>query len=304
MNKEKERSDFLSDETDDFMLDWITWSPGKNFSAQNTVYHYYKGEDVQRVFTRDKIVFRMAEAATFDDKMEGKAAEIYYDLALEELLNEGKLSENDFFQLSNIGVPKTALYMYPKTKDCYCSKNEESQEYIICFSAEKDSRYMFDHYVKGDSGYCVEFYTLELEELQNVSMDNHARITLLPVLYGKEVVEHLKEKILEIVSKPQRKKHAKTYIETLLHYIQFSAKRSKYAKEKEIRLVVMLPKKSKKTLPNISFPPKENNKKFIFFEATRNIYRNISPDPRNALEKNKTMNEFLRSNNYSEMETV
>ena len=49
------------------------------------LYHYYKGDTLRKVLKNDAVIFRLASASTFEDKMEGKAVEVYYDLALEEL---------------------------------------------------------------------------------------------------------------------------------------------------------------------------------------------------------------------------
>ena len=296
--EKKDRESSITQKDIDLMLDMLTWNASEDFSCDN-LYHYYSGETIKKVLKSDKISFRLAEAATFDDKLELKATEAYFDLALDELKKEGIISETEFFELSNIEVPQRTLLMHPSHSGFGVWGQEEFEEYIICFATEKDSRYMFENYIDRESdGYCVEFYETELKEICHKAMNNCAEMAFIKVLYGREIIEYLKKKIMEVMTQQYRKNNATLYIESLLHFIQFSAKRSKFSKEKEIRLVVLLPKGCCEILPDIAYC-KSKGKRYIYFNVRKDPYSDISPAPYNTKADNAATKEYLDRNGYA-----
>lgn len=265
------------------------------------LYHYYKGDTLRKVLKNDAVIFRLASASTFEDKMEGKAVEVYYDLALEELWEEGKITEMQFEKLSGISIPNRIQFVFQRSDGWGICKNEEYEEYIICFSTEKDDLYMYETYAHDSDGYCLHFFGIEIEELRRLGMKNHAEIRLVPILYGKEVVDFIKEKVHEVISDAVKERNLEYYITDLLHYVQFAAKRKKYSRENEVRLIVFLPVKCGDQLSNIRFYTDTKDHKYIFFSAPKHVLYDVSAAPYNAKTETSNVKAYLDSQGYQNM---
>lgn len=265
------------------------------------LYHYYKGHTLKKVVKKKKLIFRLAAAETFPDKMEGKAVEVYYDLALESLMKEKRITEDQFFRLSGIDIPQNMEFMFRDSDSFHYSKGVEYEEYIICFSKAQDDLYMYETYTADSDGYCLHLFSEEIEEIRNLGIDNHAVIKLIPVLYGSEATAYIKRKIVDILSDPVKAEDMDYYINSILHYVHYAAKRNKFAREKEVRLVVFLPKNCAEPLPNIEFEKSKTNQKYIYLSVPSDMLFDVTYAPYNAKEEVQETREYLENIGYSRM---
>ena len=286
--------------------DWAQITAIMEWDVESTaqfdmLYHYYSSRTLKKVLGKDCIVMRLSAAENFDDKMEGQAVFVYYDLALEELKNEGRITDKQFTVLSKMRTPESIQFVYQRDDGWSICTHEPYEEYIICFSTVKDDPYMFNEYIHDSDGYCLHLFGGELAALNTISMENHAEILLIPILYGREVVEFIKRKLIEILSDPAKEKIVDYFIADLLHYVQFAAKLKKYAKEHEVRLVVFLPKDHPTHLQNIAFFKDEEGRRFINLSVPKYLLYDVSPAPYNAKHETKAIRDYLQKTGYDHM---
>lgn len=262
------------------------------------LYHYYRGEDVLRVLRDDTITFRLASLSTFEDKMEGKSVEVYYDLALQELLQAKMISQKEFDELIAVSIPEQTWLMFNSDNGYKRFRLCDFDEYVICFSKEKDDPYMYENYCKGSDGYCLEFPTIELKEVTCKALDNCAEMKLLPIYYGREVVDFIASTVLEILGDAAKKHHLKECIQDLLHIVQYSAKLSKYNREKEVRLVVLLPKQHNDKLPDIEYVNTGDDNKHIYLKIPKNVLSGISSAYFNAANETQQRIDSVKKCGY------
>ena len=288
-NEQKKNLDIELNTNTKEILDVIAWRMyclPRPIEA-DCLYHYYKGKDILKVLRNDNIVFRLASLSTFEDKMEGKSVEVYFDLALQELLGMHKINQKEYDELSAILIPEQAWLMCDSVNGYRRFSLCEYDEYVICFSKEKDDSYMYENYCKESDGYCLEFPTIELNEVTCKALDNSAEMTLMPILYGREVVDYIEAIILEVLHDKAKRHYLKECIQDLLHIVQYSAKLSKYRKEKEVRLVVLLPKQHTHVLPDIEHVNSDDGNKYIYLKIPKKTLTAISAAPFNS--KGETM---------------
>ena len=162
MNIDMESSEsILTDQDWEAMVAAFTWDVEQPCCA-DLLYHYYSSRSVKRVIKKDGIYLRLAAAATFPDKMEGKAVEVFYDLALDELRSEKRITARQYEDFSKISVPEKLFLAKGKENGMIVWGDAEYEEYIICFSTEENDPYMFDNYIKDADGYCLHFFGLSI----------------------------------------------------------------------------------------------------------------------------------------------
>ena len=88
-------SDAKEQESVDLFDAYFDWDPSVDDSVFE-LYRYYGENTVNRVLQKDFICFRLSAAENFEDKMEGKAIEVYYDLALDRLKRAGKITQEEY----------------------------------------------------------------------------------------------------------------------------------------------------------------------------------------------------------------
>ena len=294
------KTELLQDELEllnwELIFDSLLWTVQQE-NDYDKLYHYYSGTTLRKVLLKDAIVFRLAKASTFEDKMEGKAVEVYYDLALSELVHDGLITTKQYESFSAISVPDK-LFLSRKTDyGMVAFGNTEYEEYIICFSTEENDPYMFENYVKNADGYCLHFSGIDLRELTCKGLSNHAEIKLIPVLYGREVVDYIREKVLLIASNPIRSDNCNVYISALLHYVQYAAKLNKFSKENEVRLVVFRNKNAgddNRTESMVRI--KDGN--YLLFSVGKELLINVTPAPYNNANETKAVMDYLEKNGY------
>ena len=265
------------------------------------LYHYYSSRSLKKVVNSNNILLRLSSSANFDDMMEGRAVQVYYDLALEELVGAKVLTEEQFVKFADVDIPEKIPFISVNDDGWSIYRAEPYEEYVICFSTVEDDPYMYENYIHDSDGYCVHLFGTELNELETLSISNHANITLIPVLYGRESVEYIKGKLCEIISDPAKERNYEYFIKDLLHYVQYAAKRKMFAREHEVRLVIFLPKNHPSSLPNIRFWSDENGRKYIYFSVPKYLLYDVSPAPYNAKSETQIIKEYLNTRGYPNM---
>ena len=279
------------------IFDLMAWDPRID-SEVEYLYHYYGTVASRSVFQQDYIVFRLAAASTFEDKMEGKAIEVYYDLAIDELLVEGEISREIAKELSCIKVPERTWLSYPYEGGGGRSGLYQHEEYIICFSKKKDDKYMYEAYCQNSIGYCFEFSGVDLKELTCLGHKNGAEIRVSPILYGREVVDYLKKIIRDLCSNPIRRNNLAAYLQDILHITQYMAKLKRFSDEEEVRLIVFVPQKQIYAGNDIIRDVNEEHK-YLFLKAPKDMCLGVSCAPFNNREETEEMMKFLNDNGYS-----
>lgn len=283
----------------DYIVDILAWDVQEKIDY-DALYHYYSGPTLRKVLTKDAIVFRLAAAATFEDKMEGKAVEVYYDLALSELVSEGAISPEQYDAFSKASVPDKIFLPRKTNSGINAFGNSEFEEYIICFSTKENDPYMFENYIKNADGYCLHFSGMDLRELTCKGIDNQAEIKLIPVLYGRKVVDYIREKLLMIASNPIRTENYNEYISVLLHYVQYAAKLNKYSKENEVRLVVFRNKNAGDMNVN-GVMNRIDDGKYLLFSIGKEVLYKVTPAPYNGKIETVSVMDYLEDSGYPHM---
>lgn len=275
-------------------FDWEVDQP----VCEDMLYHYYSSRSLKKVLTKDAIVFRLSAASEFKDKMEGKAVEVYYDLALSELKNEKRISEEQYEAFSRFSVPEKLFLPYQIENGLDVWGETDYEEYIICFSTVEDDKYMFEKYISNSDGYCLHFLKLDLQELMFRGINNHAQVKLIPVLYGRHVVDFIRERIELIATDPVKANKCAFFIEELLHYVQYAAKLEKYSKENEVRLVVFCPRNSMKDSFSENLIRDEDGK-HLYFSVEKELLFKVTPAPYNNEKETSEVIEYLFDSGYS-----
>ena len=268
------------------------------------LYHYRSGSSIESIFESGNITLRLTAADCFEDKLEGKAVEVYYDIALEEMLRDSTITTKQFEELSQVEMPNRMLIIHKTDDGLNWGKWEEFDAFIICFSTVKDDPYMYEKYVhnKKSGGFCIEFSGIELRFISHLSMDNEAIIKLIPVMYGGRAVDYIKEQVQKVIQDPVLYDNKDQVLGEVLHQVQFSAKRNRYSKENEIRLIVYMAKSDYKEHPNIFRDINssgEKKKEYIKFRITKNVVFNITPDPNNNPDTTAKAIKHIQTRGYS-----
>lgn len=258
------------------------------------LYHYRSGSSVSKMFNKDNLILRLTAADQFEDKLEGKAVEVYYDITLEKLARDGKITAEQFKDLSTIDIPDKTLIIHKTDEGMNWAKWEEFETYVICFSTEKDDPFMYERYVhnKSTGGFCIELSGIEIRSLSQLSIDNESHIKLIPVMYGEKTVRYLESQIMRVAGNSFLYKNRNEVIGEILHQIQFSAKRSRYSKENEIRLLIYLAKGDYSDHPNLNRDRDEKEKiisKYINFKIPKEVVFNVTADTQNEEQTTKRM---------------
>lgn len=215
------------------------------------VYHYTTDEITDYILAKNDVCLKMTKIEYFEDKYEGKTIEVYYDLALEKLLKNKKISQSIYELLTKIRVPEKNFYITQNVVGIQTFTSMDSDVYIACFSKNKNDQYMVQNYIKNIDhvGYCLDFYYSELESneiTQNLSMGFFLK--MIPVKYGSQIIDELYDFIDQLLSIPDNADEnyilqwAKGLIETKLNELKYATKLGKFNQENEIRLVLSVPK--------------------------------------------------------------
>ena len=273
--------------------------PPNNISM---LYHYRSGSSLDTIFREDGIRLRATLAENFPDKLEGRAVAVYYEEALDELLNENKITQEQYDNLSQIEMPEEEMFIF-KSERIMISRDLKFEPYVACFSTEMNDPYMFENYGKNKKGkFCMGFYRSELENLTHSNMQEKVVAKLIPAMYGKQAVCYLKEKTLQVVQKTNLLKDAEILIPDILKALRYSAKRSKFAKDNEIRLVVCLPKDDDHGRTRYEIE-KTKDGRYLWVRFAKHSVIGLWPDPNNDQVDNDSIREMLVERGYDHLIT-
>lgn len=251
---------------------------------------------MKKIFRRDGIHLRFTRGDSFPDKMEGKAVEAYYDLAIEELLNKGLITEEQSNRINDVKPPNV---MFAREKrngiDYYTEK--EFDPYILCFSTEKDDPYMFESTItnKASGSYYFWMDSIIVEQMKQLGRRNGVHIEPGKILYGRSVIEHIKQKILFVFERPFLYDVAGDFLQDYLHKLQFFAKLSKFRKENEVRVIVQVPKMLTMEHRDLLF---DEDKKHITLIIPKSYVCDVTPKDDNDKTIDKELLSTLAQRGY------
>lgn len=241
----------------------------------NEIFHYTGFNTITKILLRDGISLRMTRAEDFDDPHEGRSTiEVFYDLALERLLQDCVIDASIYRTLCEVEVPKQQLFLlneislqgHPITP----VKSFTYNAYVACFSTEENDPYMVKEYIKNEchKGYCISLSSLNLKENMITYNTPGVHSQFAPVLYGGQIIDKLYNYIDNII---QITGTAPDVIENLvrplildaLSKLRFFVKLNRYSIEKEVRLVLMIPEKSVSSDQPPFIEQCENKRRFI-----------------------------------------
>lgn len=279
-------SDAKEQESVDLFDAYFDWDPSVDDSVFE-LYRYYGENTVNRVLQKDFICFRLSAAENFEDKMEGKAIEVYYDLALDRLKRAGKITQEEYDVLAYLDISQNEFFFSKHPVGIQQYTDTKFEEYIICFSSESDDPYMFQNYGE----YCLTLTRGNL--LSPLLGRENLRAVLTPVLYGDDIVKYLESKIKEVIDSPDMKRDMTWFIGEVLHCLQFVAKQSKYSKENERRLIVYLPEGETKLIPEIE-RTESDGKRYIYLKYSKDLLCGINVWSNYEIASKDTLNKLNR----------
>lgn len=273
------------------------------------LYHYRSGSSLTSILYKENVVLRLTSAERFEDKLEGRAVEVYYDIALENMLNTGELTQKQFDELTQVEMPNKLLFIRKNEKGINEAKREEFDAYVICFSTVQDDPFMYDNYVhnKSTGGFCIALSGGEIKSLAQLGMKNEAFIRLIPVMYGWRAIQYIEEQVLKVIQNPFLYKNRKSVLGSVLQHVQFSAKRSRYSKENETRLVVYLAKNDAKEHPNLFRDTNDNGevqKDYILFRIPKYMVFDVTADSQNESTTTQDVMSFIDAQGYRLLDSI
>ena len=227
------------------------------------LYHYRSLESLRSVFTEEGIFLRMTRADCFQDKLEGKIIEDYYGEALDDLLKQNIISQDDYRELRQVTFSSEELFVLPRKGPITFTAMDKYDVFVVCFSTVKCGPDMFKAY--GNSGpgkYCLELHSSMLDALCHHDYDELSRTKLGRVLYGQEVVSYLKAIISSVMQQNVLRENKSMILADKLHELQYLAKDGSFNWENEVRLIAYLPRE---------------------YEKERKLYRRIENDDKHLL---------------------
>lgn len=260
------------------------------------LYHYRSGSSLNDIFAQDSIRLRFTRGDCFTDKMEGNAVEVYYDLAIEELLSKGLITEKQSNRISDVRPPNVMLAMEKRNGiDWFTEK--EYDPYILCFSTEKDDPFMFENSIKNKASgrYYFSMDSTIVEQMKQLGRRNGVHIEPGKILYGRSVIEHIKRKILFVFEKPFLNDVADVFLQDYLHKLQFLAKLSKFKKENEVRVIAKVPKELSMDHRDLFFA---EDKKHITLKIPKSYVWGITPKEDNDKAFDKELLSMLFQRGY------
>lgn len=277
----------------------------------NEIYHYTDIETCKKILKSEGLTFRMTHVKDFTDKFEGRTIEVFYDMALEHLLKCGKISDDLYWELAELEIPNRDFFFF-NTKD-YQDKlytevvSTDYDVYIACFSENAASSYMEEHYIKNEkhNGCAIGLFAANLESNNiTLSFGEGSRFRLKKVLYGEQIVNRIIE-ITEMLLNAYNEdiailKEVKLNLQQALLELRYTAKRSRYKNENEVRLILMIPKGER--VPNYYTPRYEpvieNGKKYIEVPLPKCVFSTIEKSNSTTEEEFRDVVSMLRENGY------
>ncbi len=252
-----------------------------NNKPSGVVYHYTSKEVIKHIFKPDALSFRLTKATKFKDKLEGVCGTAFWDLALEELAKERTISDDDRSKLELIKPTNTAFVYKQEMSEERLLKSGLATTYIGCFSLNGNSSYMVEEYIKntGHEGIRIALDVDRLLDWQDEIGKCGYQASIVPVMYGREVIEYLKSKTrllvdgLGGVDTKLFKENGIPVLESKLAQIKYMSKSGSFRREAECRIIVQVPRNKPRGLSGYEF---EKDKKGIFFKIPKQALESLT----------------------------
>jgi hypothetical protein len=202
----------------------------------------------------EKILFSKAEVELFasrydcvNDTQEGKyIINIYGDVVEELHKAEKKISDEAYRTIRSILPGNEMLIPKYKGGECVRARNEKCDMYICCFSTDGDSLPMWNYYSKNDK---YQGYSIGIEGQPAIDSLNSflsgANVKWYEVVYDeqeqKDLIKNFLSELLEYYT-PARKPSIQETIACQLNEWSMIFKNPCFEHEKEVRMVLYLPK--------------------------------------------------------------
>lgn len=202
----------------------------------------------------EKILFSEAEVELFasrydcvNDTQEGKyIINIYGDVVEELHETEKKISDEEYRTIRSI-IPRNEM-LIPQYNggECVRARKEKCDMYICCFSTDRDSLPMWNYYSKNDK---YQGYSIGIEGQSAIGSLNPflsgANVKWYEVVYDEQEQKSLIKKFLSELLEyytPARKLSIQETIASQLNEWGMIFKNPCFEHEKEVRMVLYLPK--------------------------------------------------------------
>ena len=278
------------------------------------VYHYTRADNVLSILKENGVVLLLTKSDEFNDKSEGNYAIKKYYSAIKRLKNKSLITKGDYETLRKISNPRKRWLTKGLPNNTIHYYQSYYEAYIVCFSKEKSSKKMFKQYANKECA--LAFSMMGIDEEINKYYESGMRFEVVPVLYGKEIEKRFCEYILLIIDMTNDKikqisekegdiKGREAYliynINRLINTMMFTSKKSKYSKEKEIRLVCYVPKNEDGFLVDDGSVKRiiKNNRQRLEWRMSRIPFIDIASSNSFNKEKEKEMRERIRHMGYS-----
>lgn len=202
------------------------------------VYHYTGIGNIPKIFCKDTFCLRFTRCNDFEDKTEGVIIEEFYKIAVSQLYNEKIINYDEANRLLKIRIPD------PFTMSVHGKVITEP--YVMCFSKEKNSEYMYENYIKQEDkkGCCIGFYSHSFRHV-NHSLSGY-RLDSSSIIYGDEAIEYIYVFLRAFIDLTGGigTKDYNTFeglISQTLSKLKFFCKDSKYKNENEYRIILHYP---------------------------------------------------------------
>lgn len=261
-------------------------------------YHFASADIVPEILKADKIYFRMTHIDDFDDALEGRVLEAYYDLVLERLLLDGVINHDIRSKLAEIPIAEQNFFSIENTTTgrMVASDSRKYDAFVACFSYEPNDKYMFNHYIKSEDkkGYRLAFRTID----NRYKLLNEQRVETYKVLYGIEVVSLLYEKIRTLLKNQDEIciiGALMPAIKSVLQDLRCRTKLGKYQIEREVRVVYKQPKDS---VTDIEVKRDQTGRRYILYPFDKDLFLDYKGSGSITKSDELFITKLLRDNKY------
>lgn len=241
---------FLDEFTGNLSLNTIP----NNHTYSGTIYHYTSSKNLESILFNGKSNSTLWSSRydCLNDVSEGSILEKRYKESCDELLTEGLISDDMYKLFVSIVPSRNETFLIPRDDGSLKAERLECDIYVTSFSKEYDLLAMWNYYSKGNmyEGVNIGFSALELKKsVESYFPKGKVICEVCPVFYEEnEQKQLIKEVLLEINKKQHLAKDDSSIRATIsmkLTSWKMLFKNSHFNHEKEVRLILKVPRKYK-----------------------------------------------------------
>lgn len=277
------------------------------YNSNDLLYHYTSPQGLKSILENGgNPVLWFSRVDCLNDITEGKEIIKLYKFVCDKLLNSNEITQEFYNIVYDLKPRDKVISISKEVNNKYdILKNfsmEEGEDYICCFSKEKDSLSMWNYYVKGYKyeGYNLGFNFFNLKTV----LPQVKKMQLLKVIYDNIEKENIIAQFLREIYKISNLKDASHKLVFTLEIIQFltdlkyAFKNKAFEHEKEVRIKVSFSKSI--ASDNVKFRIKNGLLiPYLELEIYKKCLRKIIIGPMIEKEIAKdTLIYFLEKNNY------